>query len=143
VNFASAGRQQALAAVRGGVRGMQVYYPTRLVAGSTLLPPTRAYEICGPRARCWSSYRMVISRDLIGEYYGLQGTRWKDPPILKDPTQIVTSGGRKFMVFMDGDRVRLVAWQTPDATYWLTNTLLQSLSKSQMLTIARTAKPLG
>jgi hypothetical protein len=44
---------------------------------------------------------------------------------------------------MDGDRVRLVAWKTNDAVYWVSNTLLQTLSKSQMLTIARTARPLG
>jgi hypothetical protein len=43
---------------------------------------------------------------------------------------------------MDGDRVRLVAWRTPDAVYWVSNTLLQTLSKKQMLSIARTAKTL-
>ena len=26
---------------------------------------------------------MVIKRGVVGEYYDLQGTRWKDPPILK------------------------------------------------------------
>ena len=87
---------------------------------------------------------MVIAQNpLLGEYYGLQGTTWKDPPIIKSPTEITTYRGRKFMIFKDGDRVRLVAWQTKDATYWVSNTLLQTLSKNDMLAIARSCKSLG
>jgi hypothetical protein len=86
---------------------------------------------------------MVISRNpLLGEYYGLQGTRWKDPPIIKSPSEIRNYRGRKFMIFKDGDRVRLVAWQTKGATYWVSNTLLQTISKNDMLAIARSAKSL-
>jgi hypothetical protein len=47
------------------------------------------------------------------------------------------------MIYKDGDRVRLIAWQTKDATYWISNTLLQTISKSDMLAIARAAKPLS
>jgi hypothetical protein len=47
------------------------------------------------------------------------------------------------MVFKDGKRVRLVAWQTKGATYWISNTLLQTISKGDMLAIARAAKPLS
>jgi LCP family protein required for cell wall assembly len=143
IDYSSSGKGQALEAVRGGVRGMQVFYPSRLVPGSTIIAPPRVYEICGPHHRCWKSYRMVISRDLIGEYYGLQGTRWKDPPILHSPSDTKTIGGRTFEIYTDGDRVRLVAWRTKDAVYWVSNTLLQTLSRSQMIAIAKAAKPLG
>ena len=54
-----------------------------------------------------------------------------------------TVRGRKLMIFKDGERVRLVAWQTKDATYWVSNTLLQSISKDDMIAIARAAKPLS
>jgi len=33
-----------------------------------------------------------------------------------------------------------VAWRTPKAVYWVSNTLLQSLSKDQMLSIARSTR---
>jgi hypothetical protein len=33
-----------------------------------------------------------------------------------------------------------VAWQTPKATYWISNTLLQTLDKKQMMAIARSTK---
>ena len=56
---------------------------------------------------------MVIKRDRAsGEYYGLQGTQWKDPPILKGPTEKRKIGKREFELYYDGDRVRLVAWRT-------------------------------
>ena len=85
---------------------------------------------------------MVIKRGVVGEYYGLQGTRWKDPPILKGADEKKKIGKREYEIYMDGDRVRLIAWRTPEAVYWVSNTLLQTLSKKQMMEIARTAKTL-
>ena len=41
------------------------------------------------------------------------------------------------MKHIEGDRLRLVAWRTREGVYWLSNTLLQSLSERQMLEIAR------
>jgi hypothetical protein len=79
----------------------------------------------------------------VGEYYGLQGTTWKDPPLLESPNEVREYRGRRMMIFTDGDRVRLVAWKTKDATYWVSNTLLQTISKREMLAIARAAKPLS
>jgi hypothetical protein len=51
-------------------------------------------------------------------------------------------GRREFEVHYDGDRVRLVAWRTPRAVYWVSNTLLLTLSKQQMLAIARSTRTL-
>jgi hypothetical protein len=44
--------------------------------------------------------------------------------------------GRTYELFFDGDRLRLVAWRTPRAVYWVSNTLLQTLTNRQMLGIA-------
>jgi LCP family protein required for cell wall assembly len=143
IDLSAGGHTQALN-IAGHVRGMLIYYPRRGVKGSSFsINSPRTYKICGPHGRCWASYRMVLSRDLIGEYYGIQGTKWMDPPILKSPDEKRTIGGRKLEIFNDGDRVRLVAWREKDAVYWVSNTLLQSLSKREMINIARTAKPLS
>jgi len=45
------------------------------------------------------------------------------------------------LVYYAGDRLRLVAWHTPKAAYWVSNTLLQTLSEKQMLAIARSTRP--
>jgi polyisoprenyl-teichoic acid--peptidoglycan teichoic acid transferase len=142
LDIASAARTQALR-IASGVRGIRIYYPTRAVPRSSFsINSPRAYKICGPRGRCYASFRYVISRDLVGEYYGLQGTTWMNPPILSDPTTTKKYGHRKLELFYDGDRLRLVAWREKDAVYWVSNTLLQSLTARQMINIARTAKPL-
>jgi LCP family protein required for cell wall assembly len=144
LDIGAMGRQQALKLASGGLRGMRIYYPKLAVPRSLFsINSPRGYRICGPHGgRCYRSYRMFLSRDLLGEYYGLQGTTWRDPPILKSPDQKRTYRGRKLELFYDGDRLRLVAWREKDAVYWVSNTLLQTLSKREMLDIASTAKHL-
>jgi polyisoprenyl-teichoic acid--peptidoglycan teichoic acid transferase len=102
----------------------------------------RAYRICGPHGRCWGSYRIVLASNRIGEYYGLQGTKWMDPPILRSPDATKKIGHRKFDLYFDGKRLRMVAWREGDAVYWVTNTLLQSIPKGDLMSIARATKPL-
>lgn len=137
----SAGKDQALQAVSGGVRGMPVFYPTQRTSRALFAGPPRVYDIKVGRRR-YRSYRIVIKRGVVGEYYGLQGTTWKNPPILQGADDTKKIGKREYDIYMDGDRVRLVAWRTSGGVYWVSNTLLQTLSKKQMLSIARTAKTL-
>jgi LCP family protein required for cell wall assembly len=144
IDISASGRQQALLVAKDS-RLLKIYYPTLGVPHSSFsVTSPRAYRICGPHGHCWHSYRMVIVRNpLLGEYYGLQGTRWKDPPIIKSPTEVINYHGRRMMIFKDGPRVRLVAWQTKGGTYWISNTLLQTISKDEMIAIARACKPLS
>jgi LCP family protein required for cell wall assembly len=138
----SIGKEQALK-VAGEVRGMRIYYPRVLMKGSSFsVNSPRAYRICGPHGRCWASYRMVFATNRIGEFYGLQGTRWMDPPILRSPDVKKKIGGREFDLYFDGKRLRMVAWREGDAVYWVTNTLLQSIPRSDLMSIARATKPL-
>jgi polyisoprenyl-teichoic acid--peptidoglycan teichoic acid transferase len=137
------GKAQAVQAVQAGAGGsLPVYYPTLRTSGSLYTGPPRVYRLRGPGGKRYRAYRMVISKGTVGEYYGLQGLTWKNPPILEDPSEIRTIGGRKYELHYDGDRLRLVAWRTKKAVYWISNTLLQSLSERQMLAIARSARKL-
>jgi polyisoprenyl-teichoic acid--peptidoglycan teichoic acid transferase len=137
------GKAQAVQAVQAGAGGrLPVYYPTLRTQGSLFPGPPRVYWLRGRHGKRYRAYRMVISKGTIGEYYGLQGLTWKNPPILEDPTETRTIGGRKYELHYDGDRLRLVAWRTKKAVYWISNTLLQSLSGGQMVAIARSARTL-
>src|SRR3954453_18919905 len=144
IDISGSGRQQALTVAKDA-RLIKIYYPRiGMPRSSFSINSPRAYRICGPHGHCWASYRMVIAQNsLLGDYYGLRGTRWKDPPIIKSPSEITTYRGRKFMIFKDGKRVRLVAWQRKDSTYWISNPLLKTISKNDLLAIARACKPLG
>jgi len=83
---------------------------------------------------------MVIPRAITGEYYGVQGTTWKRPPILESAFDEKRVGKRTFEIHRGGDRVRLVAWRTSKGSYWVSNTLLQSLTERQMLAVARSTR---
>jgi LCP family protein required for cell wall assembly len=122
----------------GGARSgrLPVYYPTVFVEGSQFIEAPRAYNVRTPDG-IEAAYRMVLQGELVGDYYGIQGTTWKDAPILDGPREERRVKGRTFQLHYDGDRVRLVAWETDTAVYWVSNTLLQTLTERQMLAIAR------
>ena len=136
-----AGKEQALAAIQQGAGGqLPVFYPTVRLRGSLFTGPPRFYKIHTLDDTWQKAYRMVIKRGRIGEYYGIQGTTWKDPPILENPSEDRKIGKRTYELHYDGDRLRIVAWRTRKAVYWVSNTLLQSLTERQMLAIARSAR---
>ena len=125
-----------------------VYFPRYIVRGgrywdgySSSAP--RTYDLFGPKGRKYRAYRFVTEAPGIGEYYGVQGTDWRDAPILDNPSETREVNGRKLLLFSDGTRLRLVGWRTKRAAYWVSNTLLRSLTNQQMLEIAGSLRRLG
>jgi polyisoprenyl-teichoic acid--peptidoglycan teichoic acid transferase len=122
---------------------LPVFYPTEMTAGTTFPEEPSVYGIDTPGGgKHAPSYRIVMHSGLLGEYYGLQGTTWKDAPILSSPTTTRTIDGVDYDLHYDGDRLRMVAWETKDGAYWVSNTLLQSLSEEEMLGIATSTEEL-
>jgi polyisoprenyl-teichoic acid--peptidoglycan teichoic acid transferase len=133
--------------MRRRVRSLPIYYPTALETGSDFAQKPRVYKVNGtgegsPPLGERAAYKWVFSRPLIGEYYGFMATRWTDPPILDDPDSERTIGDRSYKIYYDGDRVRMIAWQTDQGSFWLSNTLIESLSNKEMLRVAEGMKGL-
>ncbi|MFL5821187.1 MAG: LCP family protein [Solirubrobacteraceae bacterium] len=120
-----------------------VLYPRLRVAGSVYVDLPRTYTIQDYDGRPHQAYRMVIDKGTVGEYYGVQGMSWTDPPILSGAQATRGRGGRTLDLVYDGDHLRLVALRTPQAVYWVSNTLLLSLPNRQMLAIANSLAPIG
>ena len=119
---------------------LPVYFPKLAALGSTYvsdLESPRAYTIKDKGGTRYKAYRLVVRYEGLGQYYGIQGTTWKAPPILDNPSEKRELRGREYELFYDGDRLRLVAWRTKNAVYWVSNTLLQTLTTKQMLGIAQ------
>ena len=113
------------------------FFPTLRTNGAAYAgTEPRIYTIRDEEGKKHQAYRLVLSKGIAGEYYGVQGMTWKSPPILDHPDGVVRAGGRKLLVYNDGRRLRLVAWKTSRAVYWVSNTLSESLSRRQMLAIA-------
>jgi polyisoprenyl-teichoic acid--peptidoglycan teichoic acid transferase len=119
---------------------LPVYAPRLLATGGRYRTDyARAYTIADRGGQRHRAYRIVAFEGSIGQYYGVQGTTWKSPPILDDPSERRRIAGRTYELFYDGGRLRLVAWRTPRAVYWVSNTLLRTLTNRQMLVIARSS----
>ena len=150
----SAGLQSGLHAVKVLARParsqrstrMPVYAPA-LVTSRTTLPPStreapnpRRYVLRDAAGRRHAAYRMVMaedaSREYSGQFWGVQGTTWRNPPLLAAAHETRRIGGRSFDLYTDGGKLRLVAWRTPTGIYWVANTLSLDLSNQQMLGIA-------
>jgi polyisoprenyl-teichoic acid--peptidoglycan teichoic acid transferase len=120
------------------------YYPrARLSRGRYLYGRPRVYDLFDRAHRRYRAYRISVYTGRQGQYYGIQGTNWKSPPILDNPTSITRFRGRRYMLFNDGNRLALVAWRTPNAVYWVSNTLSRTLTNAQMLAIARSLTRVG
>jgi LCP family protein required for cell wall assembly len=104
---------------------------------TTNAPSPRFYTIKDRAGRPHAAYRLVVAENVVlGQYYGIQGTTWKAPPILADATDTKTMRGRKYKLGWDGTQLRVVAWTTKSGTYWISNTLSMALTNKEMLGIA-------
>ncbi len=120
---------------------LDVLYPAVQTAGS-VEQPTRAYDLRDKGNQLRHAYVVVWKANTLGGYYDFEGTDWPTPPIVAHPSEERKIGHTQYMIFADGGHVHVVAWHRGKMLYWLTNTLLEDLSNEQMLTIARSARPL-
>jgi LCP family protein required for cell wall assembly len=137
----TAGEEQAIEAA--GRVPFPFYYPTLRTAGAAYADHPRTYKLRDLQHHIRHAYRMVLAKGTLGDYYGIQGVDWKNPPVLAHPTGHEKIGGRQLMLYNDGARLRFVAWRTPQASYWLSNTLTLGLNNNQMLAIAGSLRLVG
>jgi polyisoprenyl-teichoic acid--peptidoglycan teichoic acid transferase len=126
---------------------MPVFVPAQLTrkgrypASTHAAPNPRRYVLRGPAGHRFAAYRLVVVQDAEqGQYYGVQGTTWRDPPLLAGSHQTRRIGRRTYSLYTNGKRLRLVSWQTPKGVFWVSNTLSLDLSNSEMLALAASAK---
>jgi hypothetical protein len=135
-----------------GSVGIPVYFPRVISAGSyycsgatgncpaqvqTTGAYPRAYAIQDQNGHYRPAYRMtLVLNPILGQYYGVQGTAWQHPPILNSPTETRTVDGKQLEIYVNGGKVSLVAWHTPQAVYWISNTLTDAIGNRQMIAIA-------
>ena len=97
----------------------------------------RVYNIAGKQ----KAVRMVF-RTGGNQYWGIEETSWQDAPALADRSFRHDLGGREFELYYSGAHLEMVVLKANHATYWVVNTLLNSLSNETMLAIAKGLKPL-
>jgi LCP family protein required for cell wall assembly len=112
--------------------------PTKIERSSFLdsQVPIRTYKMAGQPA-----VRLVFTNG-ASEYWGVQMTSWRKPPILREWDSAVKLGGRRYELHYSGSHLHMVVLRANGATYWVVNTLLNDLSNDTMLAIAKGLRPL-
>jgi LCP family protein required for cell wall assembly len=100
--------------------------------------PIRVYRI----AKGHRAVRLTF-RTGADEYWGIEETNWNDAPILANPSFTHRLRGRYFDFYYSGPHLHMVVLRANRATYWVVNTIVDSLSNETMLAIARGLRPLG
>lgn len=121
----------------------KLYVPRGRIGGTGSPDAVRAYSLRDNSGKLHRAYVVSIARGLAGDYYGIEGTNWMDPPILANPSETRTVTGRTYQLYVDGGHIRVVSWKSANAVYWVNNTLLASLSNRQMLAIAESSQPVN
>ena len=134
----AAGAEAALPLLRerAGKVPFPLLVPTMLPRGSWIdtVRPVRLYRIDPDRKH--KALRLTYRTD-NGEYWGVQMTDWEDAPILAERNFYRTIGGRRYELHYTGPRLHMVVLRANGATYWVVNTLLDSLSNETMIAIAK------
>ena len=152
------GRAQAAALAHVG---MPVYSPRLIKAGTQYClsttgncvgggePPEqylhsypRKYLIRDQRGRPHAAYRMtLVLNSVLGQYYGVQGTSWSNPPLLRSPSGTRDIAGKHLLLYANGGRLTTVAWKVGPDWYWISNTLTSNIPNPQMVGIAASLTP--
>jgi len=137
------GEDMAVVAARR-LKNLPFYFPEVRTNGSRYANDApRVYSLRDEKGKLRRAYRIVIATGAPGEYYGVQGMTWRNPPGFEQPDRVSEVNGRKLLLYYDGSRLRQIGWRTPRGFYYVTNTLNRRLSNQRMLAIASSLRRLN
>ena len=99
--------------------------------------PVRVYKVTGDRRAVRLTFRTGQN-----EYWGIQQTNWEKAPVFEGRNTVRTIKGRQYELYFSGAKLHMVVLRDDERSYWVVNTLLDSLSNDTMIAIARGLKPL-
>lgn len=80
---------------------------------------------------------------LSSGYWGVQETTWADAPVLAGTHITKRVGGRTYGYFFQGVHLHMVVLYSGKASYWVVNTIDDSLSNETMIAIAKGLRPVS
>jgi LCP family protein required for cell wall assembly len=91
-----------------------------------------------------NQHEVALTFNLAGgeEYWQIEESTWNSAPILQNPTGTIPYRGGKLLLYSTGGALQRVALRKGNATYWVQNTILNQLSNSTMIAIAKSFRPL-
>lgn len=127
---------------RKAVPGLTVMAPLKVAADSNVRI-VRAYKINKGSGDDGPPAIKIVFEHAYHEYWGIEMTSMRNPPIIEGETGSYESGGRRYLTFYDGKNLQRLAFQTGGVTYWVSNTLNNDLSAKTIEEIAKSMRPLN
>ena len=119
--------------------GVPIYLPS-VQTGPASPNDFHPYTIRDEQGHLHYGYRIDWSAGSEGEYYGIEGISWTNPPLFANPNATETLDGRTYMFVDDGSAFHDIGWREGGVLYWVSNSLNETLSNAQMLAIAESAR---
>jgi polyisoprenyl-teichoic acid--peptidoglycan teichoic acid transferase len=115
-------------------------YPT-VQTGPAVPQEVHVYTLRDQHSGRHHAYVAVWQQTGLGGYYDVEGTDWASIPLF-DRARTQQIDGRTYMIVDDGSHIHDIGWHSGRDLYFVSNTLLEDLSNSQMIVIARSTQAL-
>jgi polyisoprenyl-teichoic acid--peptidoglycan teichoic acid transferase len=100
------------------------------------------YSMKDTQGREVPAYRISWQDTLqVGGWYGMEGSTWTDPPLFYG-ADVRTYDGKTYKEVGNGHHIQDIGWIDHGVLYWISNTLLDGLTNSQMIALAESARPI-
>lgn len=92
--------------------------------------------------RVYHGYRITWEDGVaLGAYYGIDGLDWTSPPLFENAKTDVIHG-RTYKFVFNGKHYQDIGWIQGNDIYWVSNTIFDNLTKSQLLDMAESSHKL-
>jgi LCP family protein required for cell wall assembly len=127
------GKTMALTAAPGVP--FPVEYPS-VQTGQAVPQDFHVYKLEDQHKHVHHGYVAVWQQTGLGGYYDVEGMDWVNIPLFAHARQ-QRIGGRSYLLVDDGSHIHDIGWRVGKVIYFVSNTLVEDLSNSQMIAIAR------
>jgi LCP family protein required for cell wall assembly len=130
---AEGGRGKAV--VASVANGIRTCAPTRL-------PPKFVWRSDAARSYTLAGHPAIALYSTAGSGESLlwMFTTWQDPPVLANPSTTIVRNRRSLELYTAGGKIHQVAWHIGATRVWLTNTLRDTVSNSEMIALASSCR---
>ncbi len=115
-------------------------YPA-IQTGPAIPQEVHPYTLEDQQKHIHHAYVAVWQQNSLGGYYDVEGMDWVNIPLFAH-ARAQQIGGRNYLMVDDGEHIHDIGWRVGKVIYFVTNTLLEDLSNSQMIAIAQATRPL-
>jgi hypothetical protein len=129
------------------LRALQRKFPFRLQAPSRV--ESSSYMTSDSPRVYWMTpkertLRLIFKiSSLASGYWGIQETSWADAPVLASAHDTKRINGRTYGFYYQGVHLQMVVLFAGKASYWVVNSIDDSLSNETMIAIAKGLRPVS